>query len=266
MQTRQKTYPPRPATTPTQPEEHHPTNMTTPFDFSSGDLTQTVTVFLRDRSKTTFTVHKELLCSESLFFQGCLSPSSNFKEARKEEVKIGDTTDVASLRALITWLYRGKASLVQGLKLDCDESHAIYQEKLTKLYILADNVMMYSLKNDILDVMSKITGTIIALEPQSVETLLEADLNNSKLGAFMVDNIAYTLHKMPGIYHGPEPWAKLLRSMLDDYPGLAKSLLDANFALVDNPSRSQTGVSITSTGMALESAPSQRRARMMAVS
>lgn len=152
------------------------------------DFAKTFKIILKDTQKQ-YTYHTDPFCTESLFFTSALK--DGFKEGQHQEVSIGEEKDEESLESLMAWVYAGKKVFKHakdGWRSATLEDLDV--QKLTKLYILADYLLIPNLKNDIVDRFRKSCASV-EINMESVDILLDRGPDDCALKNFMVDEITY---------------------------------------------------------------------------
>jgi hypothetical protein len=100
--------------------------------------------------KTSILVHKNLLCDATPFFDAALTTS--FREATEQQILLPED-DADTVNRFVQWIYFKS----YGLSKDHDELFM----QLARLYLFANKVLAYLLKNDII-------RTLLYLQPQGV--------------------------------------------------------------------------------------------------
>lgn len=145
------------------------------MDLRTTDLERTITIILEDTGAT-FTVHKQWICDKSEFVRACLQ--KGFAAEKQQKVTIHELQDEESMRTVIAWVYAGDKALQWPHNEGFDE-----QEALTKVYLLADRLMMPQLQNDVIaGYMDAIhNGSNHHLSPAAVQLLHNQDPTMCKL-------------------------------------------------------------------------------------
>ena len=128
-----------------------------------------------------FLVHKELLCARSRFFAAALNPSYSFKESSSSACHLPEAR-VEDFEFFVQWLY--------AQCLDHEElavPHPAYF-RLIRLYILADQLGVTLLKNEILEDMARLSDQWNACPtPEDTRLVYANTPDSSKLRTLVLD-------------------------------------------------------------------------------
>ncbi|KAK5942618.1 hypothetical protein PMZ80_005183 [Knufia obscura] len=193
------------------------------MDWTKVDYTSTFTIILEDTGAR-YLVHKDIFCVRSDFFKGCLR--KDFVEGQKEEVTIKEETDERSMQLLISWTYRGKEILSTAKDNVPDTSvRGCDRLPLTRLYLLADKLLMTELKNDIVDSFINLSHKAFP-DLQALALMLEIGPDHCQLKRFMIDDLVWDLKHRPGLLEDASmPWSSQLQILLVECPELPRLLL-----------------------------------------
>ena len=147
-----------------------------------------------------FTIHKNLICAASEFFQAALS--SNFVEASEQKVNLPEE-DPQMFQLLYNWLYSGRVAkgVSSYLKKDDVCSGDMFW---WKVYLMGDRLMIDSLRVLAVAMIQKIFTTKKALIPNKVfieEVFESGKLPNLEL--YIVEHVVYWLERSvdPTVWH-----------------------------------------------------------------
>jgi len=183
------------------------------------DLSSTITVVVA-KTGTEYIVHKHVACEKSPFFTACLKEHT--KEAREQKIEIQEWDDDDSMRTLIVWMYQGRSVLRISSSLlkyptttKGDERADALQMRLTKLYLLADRLLIQELRNNIVDCFGAIYQSH-ELDAMAVSVLFDNGPSDCLLRSYLL--LLITLD-MKMIIDGPQ---ELSATQLQSQTELAK--------------------------------------------
>lgn len=159
------------------------------------DFSKTFTIVLADVDKT-FVVHEQPFIAESLFLRRAIAPG--FAESQEGEVVIQETDDVESMNMILTWVY-GKYAHGHGISQIFTMTHANSSMSLVKLYLLADKLVMYNLKNEITDAYREMIGETLTVDSSAAALLFEEGHPESKLREVFAHHIARFVQANPSV-------------------------------------------------------------------
>ena len=136
-------------------------------------------------TKTSFHVHKTILCDASPFFRAAFNSASDFKEALEQSTNLPED-DIDTIERFLSWLYTRKFGLQEG------ETHSDWEVRylqLAKLYVLADKLGVSALKNYIVDKIFELKKSLKAVPPQhaTISYVYANSLEGSALRKLLVD-------------------------------------------------------------------------------
>ena len=114
------------------------------------NLFKTIVTILVGPERQAFQVHKEILCQASPFFAAAFDSDYNFSEASSRSVDFPDVRAM-DFEFFVQWLYRHDLAHEE-----LDVPKAAYF-RLIRLYILADILRIEALRNDVVDMMIKMS-------------------------------------------------------------------------------------------------------------
>ena len=197
-------------------------------------LQAVVQIGLVDVPEEWMVVPEGIITAHSALIESCKDSSNPYIGGHDRMVTICQSKDVPSFQQFTTWLYCGKCSLVRQFDEDDEDREDHLQDRmleLTKLYILASQITLSSLKNDIVDAFVALcTGCVVNLK--ALDVLQEQGLADSMLSRYIVNTLAEDLIADPNLYSSEVDWSVELRAMLGIQHWLTKALLDANYAAV----------------------------------
>ncbi len=127
--------------------------------------------------KTSFQVHKNLLCDISPFFRAGFS--GEFKEASDKAMQLPED-DAYTFQRFVSWLYTRKYGLSGcGTELETNRQYL----QLARLYVISDKFGINSLKNEIIDQLFS-TKKMAGLYPPSQATISFMYANSARGSAF----------------------------------------------------------------------------------
>jgi BTB/POZ domain len=133
-----------------------------------------------------FTVHREIICSKSPFFQNCLD--SGLSESSKGEIEL--PVDLpAAFEEVLKWVYTG--SITSPLK-EPDGGDYLIVHNLVHTYILADKLCMESLCNEVVDTIKAWHKNSIT-NPVFLSHFQDGVLSDSELKKFLVHQLAHDI-------------------------------------------------------------------------
>lgn len=155
---------------------------------SLGFASSKVITILVGPSKVSYSLHKDLLCAHSPFFENCLR--SNFLEKQKDQVELPeDSAEV--FEHFINWIYREDA-----IK-PTDQSSL---ELAIHTYVFADKLCMPAFKNRL---MTRIRGyyrdTAVHLDTLLLWNAMDVP-EKLPLGQFLYDQVGYDMMRHPRKY------------------------------------------------------------------
>jgi BTB/POZ domain len=145
-----------------------------------------------------YNLHKNVLCRESPFFQGCLK--GEFPEGRTNEVTLNDDNPDA-FDLFIGWIYTHEIAPPADKKIKFDE-----------VYVLADKFSMEAFKNAITD-SAQIYFQANFIEQNAVITLHSCGYSDSSLMKYFIDHMAFDFISQSGnsIVDSNENWENFQR-------------------------------------------------------
>ena len=135
--------------------------------------------------KTIFRAHRDLLCSKSKFFEGCLG--SGFSEALEKTVVLAEDSPKAVV-AFLDWLYQ------HTVDVDVKQMHTGH---LLSIYQFADKVCSEPYHNDLMDAIRKSCNVTNCYPGGIVTRLYDMGLMESQLMNLGLDLWAYEMVKVP---------------------------------------------------------------------
>lgn len=123
-----------------------------------------------------YNLHKNLLCSESRFFQGCLQ--HGFSEGKNNEVILEDD-DVDAFELFIGWVYTHEVAPLHDINIIFGEA-----------YILADRFCMEAFKNAITD-SARESLTVKFVQPKDIIILHSRGYSDGRLTNYLIDQMAF---------------------------------------------------------------------------
>lgn len=114
------------------------------------NLFKTIVTILIGPERHAFQVHKEMLCQASPFFAAAFDNDYNFSEASSGSLEFPDVRAI-DFEFFVQWLYRHDLAHEE-----LDVPKAAYF-RLIRLYILADILRIEALRNDVIDMMIRMS-------------------------------------------------------------------------------------------------------------
>lgn len=116
-----------------------------------------------------FTLHKDILCNQSSFFQAAFN--GRFAESRKRSLKLPDL-NVEDFKRYIHWAYSGEVVVVDSEDGgEEDDKGAKERMLLARLYVVGDQLGETLLRNTVIDKMFDLnekTGSGMGADPITI--------------------------------------------------------------------------------------------------
>ena len=149
------------------------------------NLFKTIVTILVGPERHAFQVHKEMLCQASPFFAAAFDSDYNFLEASSGSLAFPDFR-VMDFEFFVQWLYRRDLAHEE-----LDVPKAAYF-RLIRLYILADWLRIETLRNDVIDMMIKMSEKWNSVPtPDDTILLVEQVREKTALRKLIVDLFIY---------------------------------------------------------------------------
>ncbi|KAK5957939.1 hypothetical protein OHC33_001129 [Knufia fluminis] len=158
------------------------------MDLYSVDFSSTVTIVLEDIGAR-FIVYKDLLCDKIPFARAYLQ--NGFKEEQEGVIRIREWSDKDIMQRLLVWLFEDK--IVTGQNTTISD--------LTKLYILADRLMISDLKTEIVNRWSKDHEGNSSDAVQALTILTDHEAIMCNLARYAIDDIAVSMERQLRFNH-----------------------------------------------------------------
>jgi hypothetical protein len=154
------------------------------FKFASSK----VITILVGPSKTSYSLHKDLLCAHSPFFENCLR--SNFLERQKDRVELPEDSPEA-FEHFINWIYR------EDVIKPTDQASL---EVAIHTYVFADKLCMPAFKNRLMTIIRAYhEATAVHLNSLVLWRTLDVP-ETLPLGQFLHDQVGYDMSRHPRKY------------------------------------------------------------------
>lgn len=139
------------------------------------------------RKEQRFTIHKNLICASSKFFQAACS--KRWAEGRAKEVHL-DEVKTETFRAYIVWVYAGKITANKSKQSDPEEAALDEFAETVDLYLLGEYLNDLGLRNAAMRALVKNSKIwIIQLLPKLIDHIWKSTLPDSLLRKMIVDAI-----------------------------------------------------------------------------